>query len=55
MSAFIDAVTAIGKIAEKTPEALRAIRIFSEHVLAGENVREALLKTAEIIAVEALI
>ena len=42
-------------MAEKSPAAVRAVRIFAEHVLKGQNVREALVKTAEIVAAEALI
>jgi len=34
------------------PLAARAIRLFGERVLAGENVAEALLKTGEILAAE---
>jgi len=43
------------ELAEKTPVAVRAVRIFGEHVLKGEGVKEALVKTGEILALEALI
>lgn len=41
--------------AEKVPVAVRAMRIFLEHVVSGESVKESLLKTSEILALEALI
>jgi hypothetical protein len=55
MNDFIAVVKAIGDLAEKSPTAIRAVRIFGEHVLRGQNVREALVKTGEILAAEALI
>ncbi len=55
MSEFLAALNALANVAEKSPTAVRAVRIFSEHVLKGQNVREALVKTGEILAAEALI
>ncbi len=55
MNDFFAAVKALADLAEKAPTAVRAIRIFGEHVLRGENVKEALVKTGEILAAETLI
>lgn len=55
MSDLIAASKALLDLAQKAPVAVRAIRIFGEHVLKGENVKEALVKTSEILALEALI
>jgi hypothetical protein len=55
MSEFFAAMNALSQVAEKTPAAVRAVRIFAEHVLKGQNVKEALVKTAEILAAESLI
>ena len=55
MNDLIAAGKALLELAEKTPTAVRAIRIFGEHVLKGQNVKEALVKTGEILALEALI
>ena len=52
---LLAALRSLTELAEKTPAAVRAVRIFGEHVLRGENVREALVKTSEILAAEALI
>ena len=41
--------------AEKVPVAVKATRIFLEHVARGESVKESLLKTSEILAFQALI
>jgi len=55
MADLLAAYAALAKLADSAPTAVRAIRIFGEHVLRGQNVREALVKTAEILAAEALI
>ena len=55
MSDFLAAIKALTDLADKNRTAVRAVRIFGEHVLKGQNVREALVKTAEILAAEALI
>jgi hypothetical protein len=55
MNDLLAAIKALGDLAEKSPTAIRAIRIFGEHVLKGQNVKEALVKTGEILAAEALI
>lgn len=55
MQDLVTAIKGLGEMAEKAPTAVRAVRIFSEHVLKGQNVKEALVKTAEILAAEALI
>lgn len=41
--------------AEKIPVAIKATRIFLEHVARGESIKESLLKTSEILAAQALI
>lgn len=55
MNDFIMAVQAMSTLAEKSPVAIRAIRIFGEHVLKGQTVRDSLVKTAEVLTAEALI
>ena len=55
MNDFIAAVGALATMAEKAPVAVRAVRIFGEHVLKGQPIRESLNKTIEILALEALI
>jgi hypothetical protein len=55
MTDFLAAIKALTELADKNRAAVRAVRIFGEHVLKGENIREALVKTAEILALEALI
>ncbi len=55
MNDFISAVQAMVNLVEKSPVAIRAIRIFGEHVLKGQTVRDSLVKTAEILAAESLI
>ncbi len=55
MSDFFAAVKALSAIAEDFPIAIRAVRIFSEHVLKGQSVKESLVKTTEILAAQALI
>lgn len=55
MSDFISAVQAMANLVEKSPVAIRAIRIFGEHVLKGQSVEESLVKTAEVLTAEALI
>jgi len=52
---FFHVVKLIGDVAEKTPVAVRATRIFLEHVTRGESIKESLLKTSEILAAQALI
>ncbi len=55
MDDFFHVVKLITEVAEKTPVAIRATRIFLEHVGRGQSVKEALLKTSEILALQALI
>ncbi len=55
MNDLLAAIKAMADLAEKTPVAVRAIRIFGEKVLEGQSVATALTKTAEILALEALI
>ncbi len=43
------------QLSAASPTAIRAIRIFAQHVLKGQNVREALLKTAEILAAQSIV
>jgi hypothetical protein len=52
---FFQTVKMIADVAEKTPVAIRATRIFLEHVTKGESIKESLLKTSQILAAEALI
>ena len=55
MTDFVAAIKALGTLVESTPLAIRAVRLFSEKVIAGESVPTALTKTAEIIAAELLL
>lgn len=49
------AIKSLITLGEKFPVAVKATRIFLEHVERGESVKESLLKTSEILAAQALI
>ena len=55
MNEFLAALNALANLQQKSPVAVRAVRIFGEHVLKGQGIRESLVKTSEILAAEALI